>query len=76
MVNMAGMPAIRKWVVCIAGFLQDEGTPGGLGAVWRELHRLHAAPTSASSFARGMTGPGRWPNYSGGYDQRKTARKS
>ena len=44
MVKMAGMPAIRKWVVCIAGFLQDEGTPGGLVAVWRELHRLHAAP--------------------------------
>ena len=41
---MAGMPPIRKWVVCIAGFLQDEGTPGGLVAVWRELHRLHAAP--------------------------------
>jgi len=30
---MASMPPIRKWVVCIAGFLQDEGTPGGLVAI-------------------------------------------
>lgn len=41
---MPNMPPIRKWIICVAGFLQDEGTPGGLVALWRQLHSVHAAP--------------------------------
>lgn len=41
---------IRKWVICIAGFLQDEGTPHGIVQVWRDLHARHAAPNIRVEF--------------------------
>lgn len=35
---------IATWIVCLTGFLQDEGRVTGLSRLWRELHREHAGP--------------------------------
>jgi hypothetical protein len=36
--------AISTWHIVISGFLQHEGKPTGMVALWRRLHRRHAAP--------------------------------
>ena len=31
---------IRKWVICVSGFLQDRSKPTGMARLWRDLHDI------------------------------------
>ena len=44
--NSSDRPAIDKWLICISGFLQDEGKPTGMVDLWASLHHLHSGPTT------------------------------
>ncbi len=35
---------IHKWLICISGFLQDEGKPTGMVRLFTALHAAHASP--------------------------------
>ena len=43
---MNNTTVISKWIICISGFLQDEGAPTGMVGLWHKA-RVHAAPSCA-----------------------------
>ena len=49
---------ITKWVIVIAGYLQSEGTPNGMIALWRDLHARQAGPSTRVEFRAWDDRPG------------------
>ena len=52
------MEPITKWVIVIAGYMQNEGTPNGMVALWRDLHARQAGPSTRVEFRAWDDRPG------------------